>query len=102
MRLRGRRLLQETPISTTATGSFTPDSQQLIHVVIADGRPIFRDGLRRLLQTEPCLRIVGETGPGVDAATLVRALRPHILLVDFEPQTTFETLRALTASGDAV
>jgi len=55
-----------------------------------------------LLQTEPCLRIVGETGPGVDAATLVRALRPHILLVDFEPQTTFETLRTLTASGDAV
>ena len=92
-------LLQETPIIIS---NFAPDSHQLIHVVIADGRPILRDGLRRLLQTEPCLRIVGETGPGVDAATLVRDLRPDILLVDFEPQTTFEMLKTLAESGEAV
>ena len=79
-----------------------PDSHQLIQVIIAEGRPIFRDGLRRLLQTEPCLRIVGETGPGFDAATLVRNLRPDILLVDFSPQTTFETLKSLAESGEAV
>ena len=90
-------LLQETPIS-----NFAPGSHQLINVVIADGRPIFRDGLRRLLQTEPCLRIVGETGTGVDAATLVRDFRPDILLVDFEPQTTFEMLKTLGESGEAV
>ena len=91
-------MLQET----AATGScFAPDSHQLIHVVIADGRPIFRDGLRRLLQTEGRLRIVGETGPGFDAATLVRDLRPDILLVDFAPQATFETLTALAESGEA-
>jgi len=79
-----------------------PDPHQLIQVIIADGRPIFRDGLRRLLQTEPCFRIVGETGPGFDAATLVRHLRPDILLVDFAPQTTFETLKSLAESGEAV
>jgi DNA-binding NarL/FixJ family response regulator len=73
----------------------------LITVVIADGRPIFRDGLRRLLQTEACFEIVGETRPGFDAASLVRAHRPDILLVDFTPQTTFETLRTLAASGEA-
>ena len=84
------------------SGVFGPGSSQLINVVIADGRPIFRDGLRRLLQTEPCFRIVGETGPGVDAATLVRDLRPDILLVDFVPQTTFETLKTLAESGEAV
>jgi DNA-binding NarL/FixJ family response regulator len=94
-------LLQETPISTP-NFDFAPDSHQLITVVIADGRPIFRDGLRRLLQTEPCLRIVGETAPGLDAATLVRDLRPDILLLDFAPQTTFETLKALDGSGGVV
>jgi two-component system, NarL family, nitrate/nitrite response regulator NarL len=73
-----------------------------INVVIADSRPIFRDGLRRLLQTEPCLRIVGETGPGVEAAALVRDLRPDILLLDFEPLTTFETLTTLAESAAAV
>jgi DNA-binding NarL/FixJ family response regulator len=87
---------------TTAGTWFTPDSQQLIHVVIAAGRPIFRDGLRRLLQTEPRLRIVGETGLGFEAVTLVRDLRPDILLVDFAPQTAFETLKVLAESGAAV
>ncbi|HJU44084.1 MAG TPA: response regulator transcription factor [Vicinamibacterales bacterium] len=93
-------MLQET---TDATRSwFAPDAHQLINVVIADGRPILRDGLRRLLQTEPCIRIVGETGPGFDAATLVHHLRPHVLLLDFAPQTTFETLETLAKSVEAV
>ena len=83
-----------------AVGGLATDSQQPITVVIADARPIFRDGLRRLLQTEPHLRIVGETGPGSDAATLVRNLRPDILLVDFTPQT-FEMLKTLAESGGA-
>lgn len=85
-----------------ADGVLAPDSQRPIQVVIADGRPIFRDGLRRLLQTEPRLRIVGEIGPGCDAASVVRDLRPDILLVDFAPQTTFETLKSLAESGAAV
>ena len=85
-----------------ADGVLAPDSQRPIQVVIADGRPIFRDGLRRLLQTEPRLRIVGEIGPGCDAASVVRDLRPDILLVDFAPQTTFETLKSLAESGEAV
>jgi DNA-binding NarL/FixJ family response regulator len=74
----------------------------MIDVVIADSRPIFRDGLRRLLQTEPCFRIVGETGPGSDVATLVRDLRPDILLVDFEGQGTFEMLKTFAVSGQTV
>jgi DNA-binding NarL/FixJ family response regulator len=95
-------LLHETP-PTAAAGSWpAPGSHQLINVVIADGRPIFRDGLRRLLQTEPSLRIIGETSPDCDAATLVHHLRPDVLLVDFAPQTTFETLKSLGESGAAV
>ena len=96
-------LLQETPLSISTTDPWlASDPHHLIHVVIADARPIFRDGLRRLLQTQPCLRIVGETAPGFDAATLVRHVRPDILLVEFEPGTTFEILKSLTATGEAV
>ena len=86
--------------SAATESCLASDAPPLIHVVIADGRPIFRDGLRQLLQTEPRIRIVGETG--CDAAALVRDLRPDILLVDFVPHTTFETLKALAESGAAV
>ena len=72
-----------------------PDARRLINVFIADGRPIFRDGLRRLLQTELSFRIVGETRSAFDAASMVRDVRPDILLVDFTPQTTFEMLKTI-------
>jgi len=52
----------------------------VVRIVIADEHPIFRDGLRRLLETEPRLRIVGETGDGLELANLVRDLCPDILL----------------------
>lgn len=55
-----------------------------IRIVIAASHPIFRDGLRRLLETEPQFHIVGETGPGPEAAELVHDLEPDILLLDAE------------------
>jgi DNA-binding NarL/FixJ family response regulator len=51
-----------------------------VRIVIADAQPIFRDGLRRLLETEPRLRIVGETGDSLTLPQLVRDLSPDILL----------------------
>jgi DNA-binding NarL/FixJ family response regulator len=32
---------------------------QTIRIVIADDHPIFRDGLRRLLEAEPGLKVIG-------------------------------------------
>jgi two-component system, NarL family, nitrate/nitrite response regulator NarL len=92
-----------TSALTAATESwFASEPAQSIDVVIADARPIFRDGLCRLLQHEARLRIVGETRPGRDAATLVHGLQPHILLVDFASPTTLETLTTLADSGQRV
>jgi DNA-binding NarL/FixJ family response regulator len=53
-----------------------------IRIVIADDHPIFRDGLRRLLEAEPGFVIVGEAGDGREALARVEALRPDILLLD--------------------
>jgi DNA-binding NarL/FixJ family response regulator len=58
---------------------------QAIRILIADDHPIFRDGLRRLLETAPDLRIVGDTD-GLGAITLVQTLRPDILLLGGSPQ----------------
>jgi DNA-binding NarL/FixJ family response regulator len=55
---------------------------QPIRIVIADDHPIFRDGLRRLLEAEPDLKVVGEACDGAEAVKLARQLKPEILLLD--------------------
>ena len=55
---------------------------QPTRIVIADDHPIFRDGLRRLLETEPDLKVVGEACDGAEAVKLAKQLKPDILLLD--------------------
>ncbi len=53
-----------------------------IRIVIADDHPIFRDGLKRLLELEPNFKVLGEAADGAEAVELVRKLKPDILLLD--------------------
>ena len=55
---------------------------QAVRIVIADDHPIFRDGLKRLLEAEPSFKVIGEACDGVEAVALVCQLRPEILLLD--------------------
>ena len=57
-------------------------STPTIRIVIADDHPIFRDGLRRLLELERDFRVVGEASDGAQAIELVGKLQPEILLLD--------------------
>jgi DNA-binding NarL/FixJ family response regulator len=53
-----------------------------IRIVIADDHPIFRDGLRRLLEAESGLKVIGEACDGAEAVKLARNLKPDIMLLD--------------------
>lgn len=51
-------------------------------IVLADDHQIVRQGLRAVLEAEPDLSIVGETGDGLEAVDLVERLQPDVLVVD--------------------
>ena len=53
-----------------------------VRIVIADDHPIFRDGLKRLLETEPDFHVVGEATDGIEAMQMTRTLTPDVLLLD--------------------
>jgi DNA-binding NarL/FixJ family response regulator len=51
-------------------------------VLIADDQALVRVGLRKILESEPEMKVVGEAGDGEDAVARARALRPDVILMD--------------------
>ena len=53
-----------------------------VRIAIADDHPIFRDGLKRLLESEPGFKVVAEAADGVDAIRVAQEVKPDVLLLD--------------------
>ncbi len=71
-----------------------------IRILIADDHPIFRDGLRRLLESEPGFEVIGEASDGDEAVAMARSLTPDVMLLDLSmPRLT--GLGALKELGDS-
>ena len=81
----------------------TDKRSNVIRIVIADDHPIFRDGLRRLLESEGDMKVVGEACDGYEAVKLAAEIKPDILLLDLAMphHTGLDALRDLNASGGA-
>jgi DNA-binding NarL/FixJ family response regulator len=75
-----------------------------VRILIADDHPIFRDGLRKLLEAEPGLKVVGEATDGAEAVRMVQEIKPDILLLDLAmPRMPgLEALHELMASSTFV
>lgn len=58
------------------------DAPKQVRIAIADDHQIFRDGLKRLLESEPGFEVVAEAADGVDAVRIARDAKPDILLLD--------------------
>jgi len=77
---------------------------QGVRILIADDHPIFRDGLKRLLESERDFKVVGEACDGVEAVKMVRQLKPEILLLDLAmPRMPgLEALREMSTDATSV
>ena len=59
-----------------------PKAKEAIRVLLADDHAIFRDGVRKLLEHENDISIVGEAANGDVCIGLLAKLKPDILLLD--------------------
>ena len=54
----------------------------MIQIILADDHKLFRDGLRKILELEPEVKVVGEASNGEEALQLLQENEPDIILFD--------------------
>ena len=82
-----------------ASGSGTP-----VRVLIADDHPLWRKGVRALLEAEPDLEVVAEASDGAEVLRLLRSVDVDVLLLDMEMPgvSGVEVARAIARDGISV
>ena len=53
-----------------------------IKILIVDDHPIFRKGLRQVIEADARLNVVDEAGNGVDALEIIKSLKPDVVIAD--------------------
>ena len=68
-----------------------------INCIVVDDHTLFREGLRRLLDSEADIKVIGEACDAVGALDKVRELRPDVVLMDIgmPGMSSFEAARLI-------
>lgn len=56
----------------------------LIRILLVDDHQVVREGLRRMLEVEADLKVVGEAADANEALTQLKALSPEVILMDIK------------------
>ena len=75
-------------------------TQEKIKLLIVDDHVILRQGLRRILESEPDMSVVGEAATGIDAVKRAKQLKPDIIIMDVSmpEQDGIESTRQIVKS----
>jgi DNA-binding NarL/FixJ family response regulator len=57
---------------------------QEISILIADDHPIFRRGLRMIIESDPSLKVVAEANDGAEALSGIEQLQPGVAVLDMD------------------
>ena len=73
-----------------------------IRVLLVDDHTVVRQGLRRILEADDEIEIVGETGDGRSATEMVQRTHPHVVIMDIAlPELNgIEATRQITKRSD--
>ncbi len=87
---------------TTARQKKTTSSK--IRLMIVDDHPLFRAGLRRVLEMESDFEIIGEAVNGQEAIDKAHALQPQVILMDVNLPILngLQATREITASKEGI
>ena len=55
-----------------------------IRIVLADDHEIFRDGFKAMLKKQPSVELLGEASDGEELVSLVRELKPDVVVTDIK------------------
>jgi len=74
-----------------------------IRVALVDDQPLFRSGLRMLIDSQDDLEVVGEAGDGAEAVTMVAASKPDVVLMDIRMPVRdgIQATEDIVQAGDA-
>lgn len=70
-----------------------------ITLIIADDHPLLRHGLRKIIERDARLKVLGEASNGAEALRMIEALHPAVAVLDVHmPEMTgFEVVQAVRA-----
>ncbi|MGN6125061.1 MAG: response regulator [Humibacter sp.] len=90
--------MSETDADLPESAAADPNT---IRLLVVDDHPVVRDGIVGMVSSDPGIQVVGEASDGAEAVRLVRALEPHVVLMDLRmPGTDGVTaIRELTRLG---
>lgn len=72
----------------------------MVRILLADDHQLFREALRMMLENESTMKVVAETGDGLEVVKLARATHPDVVCMDIglPGMNGIETTRRLIAA----